>query len=258
MIETAPERIVNTESDIGRHPYGAGMALSDHEGRSVLVVDDEPMVREVVSRYLERDGLDVEEATDGPSALAALERKRPDLVVLDVMLPGLDGYALLARLRAETDVPVIMLTARNDESDRILGLEMGADDYVVKPFSPRELAARVRAVLKRSARPRPNPDPILEVGELRIDPGSRDVTFRGRMVDLKPKEFDLLWFLASNPRQVFSRAQLLEQVWESNSAWQDPSTVTVHIRRVRKAIEPDPADPRYLITIWGVGYRFEP
>jgi DNA-binding response OmpR family regulator len=153
---------------------------------------------------------------------------------------------------------VLLLTARGDEVDRLLGLELGADDYVVKPFSPREVAARVRAILKRSSREHSRPDGVVEIGDLRVDPLSRDVSMRGSPVDLKPKEFDLLLFLAANPRQVFSRSQLLEQVWDSHSSWQDPSTVTVHVSRLRHAIEIDPNKPRHLTTVWGVGYRFEP
>lgn len=234
------------------------MSLSDFSGRSVLVVDDEPMVREVVSSYLTRDGMRVDEASDGATALDYLDNNRPDLVVLDVMLPGLDGYSLLSSLRATRDVPVIMLTARSDEADRVLGLELGADDYVVKPFSPRELAARVRAVLKRASETERADKGAIQVGDIHIDTRSREVAVQGQHIDLKPKEFDLLLFLASNTRQVFSRGQLLEQVWDSNTAWQDPSTVTVHVRRIRRQIELDPQTPRHLVTVWGVGYRFDP
>jgi len=240
------------------HAYGGGIALAQFSDCSVLVIDDEPMVREVVSSYLTRDGLTVSEAVDGPSALHQLEQQLPDLVILDVMLPGLDGFSLLSALRREADVPVIMLTARNEEADRILGLELGADDYVVKPFSARELAARVRAVLKRSTGDPRNAEAPLVVGEFRIDPLTREAWVSGSPIDLKPKEFDLLLFLATHPRQVFSRGQLLEHVWDSHAGWQDPSTVTVHVRRVRLAIESNPDLPRYLSTVWGVGYRFEP
>ncbi|MGB7860957.1 MAG: response regulator transcription factor [Acidimicrobiia bacterium] len=225
--------------------------------RSVLVVDDEPMVREVVGSYLSRDGFDVVEAADGVAAAACLRRDTPDLVVLDVMLPGLDGYSLLASISSELKIPVIMLTARSDEIDRVLGLELGADDYVVKPFSPRELSARVRAVLKRAGAAGREPHETIEVGELRIDARTREVWVSGLPVSLKPREFDLLLFLATNPRQVFSRGQLLEHVWDSHAGWQDPSTVTVHVRRVRQAIEDDPDSPQRLVTVWGVGYRLE-
>jgi DNA-binding response OmpR family regulator len=233
------------------------MSLSDFSGRTVLVVDDEPMVREVVTTYLTRDGLDVTEASDGASALRAFEKSQPDLIVLDVMLPKIDGYSLLSEFRSRSNVPVIMLTARGEETDRVLGLELGADDYLVKPFSPRELAARVRTVLKRSNGAGPHPGSAVEIGDLRIDPGSREVEVGGHAAELTPKEFDLLAFLATHPRQVFSRSQLLEQVWDSHAAWQDPSTVTVHIRRLRQKIESNPDKPVAIITVWGVGYRFE-
>ncbi|MCZ6630054.1 MAG: response regulator transcription factor [Actinobacteria bacterium] len=233
------------------------MSLSEFSGRTVLVVDDEPMVREVVTTYLTRDGLDVTEAADGASALRAFEKSRPDLIVLDVMLPEIDGYSLLSEVRSRSNVPVIMLTARGEETDRVLGLELGADDYVVKPFSPRELAARVRAVLKRSDGARLESDSVIEIDELRIDPGAREVGVKGRIIEFTPKEFDLLVFLATHPRQVFSRSQLLEQVWDSNTSWQDPSTVTVHVRRIRQKIESNPDQPKRITTVWGVGYRFE-
>jgi DNA-binding response OmpR family regulator len=233
------------------------MSLSDFSGRTVLVVDDEPMVREVVTTYLTRDGLDVTEASDGASALRAFEKSQPDLIVLDVMLPKIDGYSLLSEFRSRSNVPVIMLTARGEETDRVLGLELGADDYLVKPFSPRELAARVRTVLKRSSGAGLHPGSAVEIGDLRIDPGPREVEVGGHAVELTPREFDLLAFLATHPRQVFSRSQLLEQVWDSNTAWQDPSTVTVHIRRLRQKIESNPDKPKVIITVWGVGYRFE-
>ncbi len=248
---------MNTDIEPGRGPYGWGMALSEFSGRTVLVVDDEPMVREVVTTYLTRDGLDVTEASDGASALRAFEKSRPDLIVLDVMLPEIDGYSLLSEVRSRSNVPVIMLTARGEETDRVLGLELGADDYVVKPFSPRELAARVRAVLKRSDRARLESDSVIEIDELRIDPGAREVGVKGRIIEFTPKEFDLLVFLATHPRQVFSRSQLLEQVWDSNTSWQDPSTVTVHVRRIRQKIESNPDQPKRITTVWGVGYRFE-
>ena len=230
----------------------------ESSGSRVLVVDDEPMVREVVSSYLERDGFEVEQVADGTSALTYLEDNVPDLVILDLMLPGVDGLALLTWMRSRFDVPVIMLTARGDEVDRVLGLEMGADDYVIKPFSPRELTARVKAVLKRAKTRRRMVDDLVDAGVIRIDPLTREAWVSDEPVHLKPKEFDLLLFLARHPRQVFSRGQLLEQVWESHAGWQDPSTVTVHVRRIRQAIEDDPNRPELLVTVWGVGYRFEP
>jgi len=227
-------------------------------GSKVLVVDDEPTVREVVVGYLRRDGHDVSEAADGTRALELLDADPPDLVVLDMMLPGVNGLDILRRVRAVSDIPVIMLTARADESDRVSGLELGADDYVVKPFSPRELAARVNGVLRRaSGRSATTPTPLV-YGELAIDPRSREVTLAGERIEMTPKEFDVLAFLAASPREVFSRAQLLESVWQSSPEWQDPATVTVHVRRIRNKIERDPEHPRWISTVWGVGYRFEP
>ena len=225
----------------------------------VLVVDDEPMVREVVGRYLAREGYQVSEASDGPGALAAVDAFHPDLVVLDVMMPRRSGFEVLRTLRRRGDAapPIILLTARVEESDRVLGLELGADDYVVKPFSPRELVARVRTVLRRAKRAPDIGEPIAYPG-LTIDPRTREVTVGDRRVELTPKEFDLLAFLAAAPRQVFSRAQLLEHVWDSKPDYQDPATVTVHVRRIRNKIEANPDEPRWIATVWGVGYRFEP
>jgi DNA-binding response OmpR family regulator len=225
-------------------------------GARVLVVDDEPMVREVVTAYLEREGFRVTEADNGPDALAAIATGAPDVVVLDVMLPGVDGFRILTEVRKTGDVPVIMLTARTEEPDRVLGLELGADDYVVKPFSPRELAARVRSVLRRT---RPSAaSERLEFDGLVIDGATREVEVREEVVELTPKEFDLLAFLAASPRKVFSRGDLLVYVWDSSPDYQDPSTVTVHIRRLRRKIEVDAEHPRWLKTVWGVGYKFEP
>jgi len=224
----------------------------------VLVVDDEPTVREVVAGYLRRDGHEVAEAADGHLALELFDADPPDLVVLDMMLPGVNGLDILRRIRSGGEVPVIMLTARAEESDRVAGLELGADDYVVKPFSPRELAARVNGVLRRTnGRAASAPGPIVHDG-LTIEPLSRQVTLDGALIEMTPKEFDVLAFLASSPRQVFSRAQLLESVWQSSPDWQDPATVTVHVRRIRNKLEDDPEDPRWITTVWGVGYRFEP
>lgn len=234
------------------------MSLSEFDGRSVLVVDDEPMVREVLCAYLSRDGFTVSVAGDAVTALQRIDDDDPDLIVLDVMLPGADGLSILSAVREYRDTPVILLSARGDESDRVLGLELGADDYVVKPFSPRELATRARAVLKRATMAPHDDRNRLEFDGLSIDPARREVWLGEASVDLPPREFDLLHFLASSPRQVFSRGQILDQVWNSNSDWQDPSTVTVHIRRLRQKIETDPQSPKRLLTVWGVGYRFEP
>jgi DNA-binding response OmpR family regulator len=222
----------------------------------VLVVDDEPMVREVVTRYLEHDGHEVTVAADGAAAVAELQRGRFDLVVLDLMLPVVDGLRVLRDLRSRSEVPVIVLTARGDEGDRVLGLELGADDYVVKPFSPRELAARVASVLRRVRAP--VEAATLRFAGLEIDEATREVRLDGRTVDLTRREFDLLAFLAKAPRQVFTRAQLLEQVWDSSPEWQDPATVTVHVGHLRQKLEPDPRQPRWIVTVRGVGYRFEP
>jgi len=223
---------------------------------TVLVVDDEPIVRDVVVRYLQRDGFETLVAGDGDTARALIEETPPQLVVLDVMLPGIDGLALCRWIRARGDLPVIMLTARGEEADRIVGLELGADDYVTKPFSPRELAVRVQTVLRRARPPASAAEPLSFDG-LSIDPGTREVVRKGELLRLTAKEFDLLFFLASNPRQVFSRDQLMGRVWGYESAV-DTGTVTVHVRRLRSKIERDPSAPEHLETVWGVGYRFVP
>lgn len=223
----------------------------------VLIVDDEPMVREVVAAYLQRDGIRVHDVDDGSAAMQWLDAHRPDLVVLDVMLPGVDGLSILTALRARSAVPVILLTARTDEADRVNGLELGADDYVLKPFSPRELAARVRSVLRRASMT-PEQNPVLRFGRLVIDPRVREVLVDEEPVPLTPKEFDLLLTLARSPRQVFSRRQLLELVWDSAPEYQDPATVTVHVGRLRQKLGTDPDHPSWIVTAWGVGYRFEP
>ena len=222
------------------------------------MVDEEPTGREVVAGYLRRDGHAVSEAADGPAALALLESEPPDLVVLDMMLPGVNGLDILRRIRQTGDMPVIMLTARAEESDRVAGLELGADDYDVKPFSPRELAARVNGVLRRAAPKAATLADVLEFDGLVIDSRSREVRRDGELVELTPKEFDVLAHLAAAPRQVFSRAALLRDVWQSSPDWQDSATVTVHVRRIRNKIEADPENPRWITTVWGVGYRFEP
>jgi DNA-binding response OmpR family regulator len=224
--------------------------------QTVLVVDDEPIVRDVVVRYLRDAGYRTLEAADGERAQALVELEHPALVVLDVMLPGLDGLELCRWIRERSDLPVILLTARGDEADRIVGLELGADDYVTKPFSPRELATRVGTVLRRAGPATPRPAE-LAFGEIRIDTAARVVTKSERPLRLTLKEFDLLVFLASHPSRVFSRDQLMERVWGYSAAL-DTGTVTVHVRRLREKIEDDPARPRFLETVWGVGYRFTP
>jgi DNA-binding response OmpR family regulator len=223
---------------------------------TVLVVDDEPIVRDVVVRYLQRDGYETLVAGDGDTARTLIEQTPPELVVLDVMLPGTDGLALCKWIRARGDLPVIMLTARGDEADRIVGLELGADDYVTKPFSPRELAVRVQTVLRR-ATPAATTAERLAFDGLSIDPATREVELDGAALRLTAKEFDLLFFLASNPRRVFSRDQLMGRVWGYEAAV-DTGTVTVHVRRLRSKIERDPSAPQRLETVWGVGYRFVP
>jgi DNA-binding response OmpR family regulator len=223
---------------------------------TVLVVDDEPIVRDVVVRYLRREGYETLEAGDGLDAQELLRRHEPSLVVLDLMLPGMDGLQLCQWIRARSELPVIMLTARAEEADRIVGLELGADDYLTKPFSPRELAARVRTVLRRS-RPTGGLSERIVHGDLDLDAASREVTKAGRLLRLTAKEFDLLWFFASHQRRVFSRDQLMDRVWGYEPAF-DTGTVTVHVRRLREKIEDDPSRPRHLETVWGVGYRFCP
>jgi two-component system, OmpR family, response regulator ResD len=232
--------------------------MEDHARGSVLVVDDEPTIAEVVSRYLERAGYRTRVAADGVQAIEAAAHQRPDLVVLDLMLPKLDGLEVMRRLREQNRdrIAVILLTAKGEEADRVIGLRLGADDYVVKPFSPAELVARVDAVLRR-VDTAPSQEPAIERGELRIDPAARRVFVSGEEAQLTQREFDVLLFLARHPGQVFSRNQLMDAVWRY-SFYTDTSTVTVHIRRLRAKIEPDPAQPRHIQTVWGVGYRFQP
>jgi len=225
------------------------------DGR-VLVVDDEAIVRDVLTRYLEREGFQVEAAADGEAALELATRSWPDIVVLDLMLPKVDGLEVFRRLRDLGDVPVVMLTAKGEEVDRLVGLELGADDYVSKPFSPREVVARSRAVLRRGERAARDGAPLV-MGRLEIDRDRREVRRDASPVHLTRKEYDLLELLASHPGRTFTRTDLLEEVWDF--AWDgDSSTVTVHIRRLREKIEDDPSEPRHLVTVWGVGYRFEP
>jgi len=227
-------------------------------GATILIVEDEPSISEVVCLYLTRAGYQVLSAADGLEALNILDRHMPDLVILDLMLPKIDGLKITRLLREHNDLPIIMLTARREEADRITGLELGADDYVVKPFSPQELVSRVRAVLRRSQGSPPESHArSLTFSELTIDPKTRLVTAQGREIVLTVKEFDMLWLLACHPRQVFTRDELLEQVW-GLSDYIDPGTVTVHIRRLREKIETNPSNPAHLLTVWGLGYKFEP
>ncbi|MDP9469472.1 MAG: response regulator transcription factor [Chloroflexota bacterium] len=223
---------------------------------TILLVDDEAIVREVVERYLRQEGFRVDLAADGPEALRRFAAARPDLVVLDLMLPGVDGLEVCRRIRAQSNVPIVMLTAKGDETDTVIGLGVGADDYVAKPFSPRELVARIKAVLRRSeAQPTSEDDP-LRFGAIVIRPDRRQVEVDGQAVDLTAREFDLLLFLAAHPGQVFSREELLDKVWDWAYA-SDGGTVTVHVRRLRQKIEALPERPRYIKTVWGAGYKFE-
>lgn len=222
----------------------------------ILVVDDDEDIRRLVSTYLTLDGLQAEEAPSAAAALESIRHARPDLVLLDVMMPERDGLDLLAELRRAGDLPVIMVTAKGGEADRVMGLRLGADDYMVKPFSPAELVARINAVLRR--RLVATRSPTLSFDGLMLDESTRTLTVRGKVVSTTAKEFDLLAFLASSPSQVFTRDQLLDRVWGSSSEWQDPGTVTEHVRRVRLAIEDDPGNPRRIRTVRGVGYSFEP
>jgi DNA-binding response OmpR family regulator len=223
----------------------------------VVIVEDDDDMRQLLGRLLQGEGYEVTEAADSTQALSAIACREPDIVLLDVVLGDEDGRDLLAEVRRLSDVPVVLVTGRGHEIDRIAGLRSGADDYVVKPFSPGELAARLEAVRRRS-RPRPAVPDRMRYGRLHIDPLTREVYVEGRPVPLTAREFDLLAFLASSPRQVFSRGQLLAQVWSSSSDWQDEATVTEHVRRVRRKVETDPDRPVWITTVRGVGYRFEP
>ena len=225
----------------------------------ILIVEDEPSIAEVVGLYMKRAGYQTLHAADGKSAMALLERHMPDLVILDLMLPEVDGLEITRWIRERSDVPIIMVTSRREEADRIAGLELGADDYVVKPFSPQELVSRARAVLRRADKSsaRGEGERALTFGDLAIDPLTRIVSRGGNEISLTAKEFDMLYYLAQHPRQVFTRDQLLNRIW-GGSEYIDPGTVTVHVRRLREKIEPDPAKPTRLVTVWGVGYKFEP
>lgn len=222
----------------------------------ILVVDDDPTVAEVVARYLARDGHQVDCVADGLAALRIAAERTPDLVILDLMLPGIDGLEVCRRLRERWPVPVVMLTALGEETDRLVGLETGADDYVTKPFSPRELTLRVRSVLRRARGALARTYGTITDGDLRVDAAAHEVALRGREVALTAREFDLLAYLLRHPRQAFTRENLLKAVW----GWEfgDYSTVTVHVRRLREKIEDDPTEPRRIVTVWGVGYRYEP
>jgi DNA-binding response OmpR family regulator len=222
----------------------------------VLAVDDDPAILGMLQRVLATEGFDVQGVATAREAMAVITTRLPDVVLLDVNLADEDGFDVLAEVRRSHDVPIILVTGRGEEPDRVLGLRMGADDYVVKPFSYPELVARIGSVLRRSA-PRPTAA-TLAFGRLELDTASREVRVDGRLIDTTAKEFDLVSFLAASPRQVFSRHQLLQHVWESSSEWQDPATVTEHVRRLRLKIEDNPESPSWIVTVRGVGYRFEP
>lgn len=223
-----------------------------------LVVEDDPDISSALVETLEGAGFRVTSAPDGRQAVSAAAADPPDLVTLDLTLPHMDGIEVCRRIRETSDCYIVIVSARSDEVDKLIGLEVGADDFVLKPFSPRELAIRVRNMLRRVTNVPTQPGGLLEFGPLRIDPAAREAVVDGRAVALTPKEFDLLHFLARSPRQVFSRRQLLAQVWDSAPEFQDPATVTVHVGRLRQKLEVDPEHPRWILTAWGVGYRFEP
>jgi DNA-binding response OmpR family regulator len=224
----------------------------------MFLVEDDPDVRAVIQRRFALESIQVIEFVDGESALAAFPADRPDLVVLDLLLPGMSGLTVLRELHRTTDVPVILLSGLDDEADRVSGLELGADDYVVKPFSPRELLARVRSVMRRYQRRREPESSKLVFDRLEIDLLAREVLVDGETVELTRREFDLLAFLAASPRQTFTRVQLLEHVWSSRAEWQDEATVTEHVHRLRQRLERGPGSPERISTVRGVGYRFEP
>jgi DNA-binding response OmpR family regulator len=254
MISIANGGPIHHEPISPRRPIGSA---GDRQVPTILVVDDEAIVSEVVSDYLRREGFQVITAADGLAAMERFNAARPDLVLLDLMLPSIDGLEVCRRIRLQSNVPIIMVTAKTEETDTIIGLGVGADDYVAKPFSPKELVARVKAVLRRASAPPPVAGDPLSFGQLVIRPDRRQVELSGKAVDLTAREFDLLEFLARHPGQVFSRDELLDKVWD----WayvSDGGTVTVHIRRLRQKIEPDAERPRYLKTVWGAGYKFDP
>ncbi|MCL5058471.1 MAG: response regulator transcription factor [Actinobacteria bacterium] len=224
--------------------------------QKIMVVDDEPKIIKIVEHALKKEGLEVIKAGGGAEALELAAKDRPDLVLLDIMMPGMDGFETFQRLKAMMDVPVIILSARSDEIDKVVGFRMGVDDYQTKPFSPTELALRIKAVLRRVGENTGREKDVLDFGELSIDSRSRLLSVGGQKAELTPKEFDLLWLLASSPNRVFTKGQILDMVWDS-SYYGDENTVMVHIRRLREKIEGDPSRPRYIKTVWGTGYKFE-
>lgn len=232
-----------------------GSLMATSTTHKILVVDDDPVARRLVRSSIERDGYEILEAEDAEAGIQLLETDSPDALLLDIELPGMSGFELLTRMSKDLRIPVIVLSGRISESDRVLGLDLGAADYVVKPFLPRELAARVRSVLRRTATAAD--DPLTFEGmEIRL--AEREVEIDGALVEFTTKEFDLLAYLAARPRRVVARSELLAEVWDSREEWQDPATVTEHVRRIRRKIEKDPNDPKLLVTARGVGYRFMP
>lgn len=222
----------------------------------ILAVDDDPKILKVLLHTLRKEGFEVITAASGEEALEKVGKYLPDLVILDIMMPGMDGFETFQRLKALHDVPVIILSARSDEVDRVVGFRMGVDDYQTKPFSPTELALRVKAILRRVRDPGEQAKTVLKFGELTLDYNKRLITCKNQKIELTPKQFEVLWLMASNPNKVFSKAHLLEKVWES-SYYGDDNTVTVHIRRIREKLEENPSSPLYIKTVWGIGYKFE-
>jgi len=224
---------------------------------SVLVVEDEQSLREPLVYILQREGFDVFEAADGPSALVQWQNNSPDLILLDLMLPGMSGVDVCREIRTRSLVPIIMVTAKDSEVDKVVGLEIGADDYVVKPYSTRELLARIKAVLRRGAAPESNETrSVLEAGPVRLDSERHAVTVNGEPVTLPLKEFELLEYLMDNTNRVLTRGQIIDRVWGSNY-YGDTKTLDVHVKRIRSKIEPDPANPKLIVTVRGLGYKFE-
>lgn len=254
-----PHRAERSRNSSGSQRPSGGLELIVNDmAKTVLVVDDEPMVREVLTEYLQGDGFEVLQASDGESAVQILGETSPDLVLLDLMLPKRNGLEVLAFIRATSARPVILLTARGEESDRVRGLEAGADDYVVKPFSAREVVARVNSVLRRSGEQGEQPQILAGFGDIEVDTVQRSVSKAGQPVDLPRREFELLTCFMAHPGTALSREDLLQKVWSSSGEWQDPSTVTVHVRRLRGRLEDDPSQPKHFVTVFGYGYRFEP
>lgn len=224
--------------------------------KSILAVDDDPKILKILQHSLSKEGFRVTTASSGEEALQIARQNPPDLVLLDIMMPGMDGFETYQKLKALREVPVIILSARSDEVDKIVGFRMGVDDYQTKPFSPTELALRVKAVLRRAREQKADSKHVLEYGNLILDYEKRVVGYNNNKIELTPKEFELLWLMASNPNRVFTKSHLLDKIWDS-SFYGDDNTVTVHIRKLREKIETDPSKPVFIKTVWGTGYKFE-